>query len=163
MKKINIKITIPLIIKSAMVLFLVIYLGRLYVSDYAADISMDQIASSLETDDAVAALDEPGANGLRRFYQIDGDSTDGYFFRKAASPMAVDEAFVVKADTQADAAGYLEAAQSHLESQKNIFEGYGIEQYDLLEKHVLDVQGNYILYVVHTDAAKADQAFRDSL
>lgn len=157
MKKINIKITIPLIIKSAMVLFLVIYLGRLYVSDYAADISMDQIASSLETDDAVAALDEPGANGLRRFYQIDGDSTDGYFFRKAASPMAVDEAFVVKADTQADAAGYLEAAQSHLKSQKNIFEGYGTDQMALLNKAVVEKRGRYVWYFCGSDAAKLRQ------
>ena len=34
---------------------------------------------------------------------------------------------------------------------------------DLLENHILDVQGNFILYIVHPDAAKADQAFRNSL
>ena len=37
---------VPLSLKSVMVIFLVVYLGRLYVSDYAADVSMDKISAS---------------------------------------------------------------------------------------------------------------------
>ena len=44
----KIKLTRPLVIKSAMVLFLVVYLARLYVSDYAADVSVDKISAALE-------------------------------------------------------------------------------------------------------------------
>lgn len=32
------------------------------------------------------------------------------------------------------------------------FEGYGIEQYDLLSNSIVEVQGNYILFVVHENA-----------
>ena len=39
-----------------MVLFLVIYLGQLYVSDYAADIPMEDISAALEKVDNVADL-----------------------------------------------------------------------------------------------------------
>ena len=46
--------------------------------------------------------------------------------------MAVEEVFVVKANTGADAESFLELAQAHLESQKNIFEGYGTDQMALL-------------------------------
>ena len=66
-------------------------------------------------------------SGLRRFYQIDENDIDSYFFRKAASPMSVDEVLVVKANSSSEASAYLEAAQAHLESQKNIFEGYGTD------------------------------------
>ena len=45
----------------------------------------------------------------------------------------------------------------------NSFEGYGIEQYAMLEDHILDVQGNFILYVVNPNAQAADEAFRNSL
>ena len=89
------KLTGSLIIKSVMVIFLVVYLGRLYVSDYAADISMDKISASLEQVSGVTDLSEPGVSGLRRFYQIDENDIDSYFFRKAASPMSVDEVLVV--------------------------------------------------------------------
>ena len=77
--------------------------------------------------------------------------------------MDAEELLIVKLKDTSQAEAVETAINKRLETQKNSFEGYGIEQYDLLEKHVLDVQGNYILYVVHTDAAKADQAFRDSL
>ena len=43
------------------------------------------------------------------------------------------------------------------------FEGYGIEQYDLLSNSIVEVQGNYILFVVHEDAAAAAQAFLKAL
>lgn len=67
MKNIKIKLTKSLIIKAAMVLFLVIYLGQLYVSDYAADIPMEDISTALEKVDNVADLPAQGANGLRQF------------------------------------------------------------------------------------------------
>ena len=53
------KLTGSLIIKSVMVIFLDVYLGRLYVSDYAADISMDKISASLEQVSGVTDLRFP--------------------------------------------------------------------------------------------------------
>ena len=157
MKNVKINLSRSLIIKSIMVLFLVIYLGHLYVSDYAADVSMDQIASALEKEESVTQLPEEGATGLRRFYQLDADATDGYFFRKASSPMAVEEVFVVKADSASTAESYLEAAQSHLESQKNIFEGYGTDQMALLGKAVVEKRGRYVWYFCGADAQQLRQ------
>ena len=137
------KLTGSLIIKSVMVIFLVVYLGRLYVSDYAADVSMDKISAALEQVSGVTDLSEPGVSGLRRFYQIDENDIDSYFFRKAASPMSVDEVLVVKANSSSEAGAYLEAAQAHLESQKNIFEGYGTDQMALLGEASVEKRGAY--------------------
>ena len=55
------------------------------------------------------------------------------------------------------------AIESRLETQKNSFEGYGMEQFALLEKSVVDVEGNYILFVVNEQAAKAQSAFLQAL
>ena len=140
------KLTGSLILKSVMVIFLVVYLGRLYVSDYAADVSMDKISAALEQVSGVTDLSEPGVSGLRRFYQIDENDIDSYFFRKAASPMSVDEVLVVKANSSSEAGAYLEAAQAHLESQKNIFEGYGTDQMALLGEASVEKRGAYVWY-----------------
>lgn len=158
-KRINdFRITVPLIIKAAMVIFLVVYLGRLYVSDYAADVSMDKIQAALEKVSGVSDLDQPGVSGLRRFYQIDDSDIDSYFFRKAASPMSVDEVLVVKAKSSSEAAAYLEAAQAHLESQKNIFEGYGTDQMALLGEASVEKRGAYVWYFCGENAQELRQA-----
>lgn len=152
------KLTGSLIIKSVMVIFLVVYLGRLYVSDYAADVSMDKISAAFEQVSGVTDLSEPGVSGLRRFYQIDENDIDSYFFRKAASPMSVDEVLVVKANSSSEAGAYLEAAQAHLESQKNIFEGYGTDQMALLGEASVEKRGAYVWYFCGENAQELRQA-----
>ena len=152
------KLTGSLIIKSVMVIFLVVYLGRLYVSDYAADVSMDKISAALEQVPGVTDLSEPGVSGLRRFYQIDENDIDSYFFRKAASPMSVDEVLVVKANSSSEASAYLEAAQAHLESQKNIFEGYGTDQMALLGEASVEKRGANVWYFCGENAQELRQA-----
>lgn len=152
------KLTGSLILKSVMVIFLVVYLGRLYVSDYAADVSMDKISAALEQVSGVTDLSEPGVSGLRRFYQIDENDIDSYFFRKAASPMSVDEVLVVKANSSSEAGAYLEAAQAHLESQKNIFEGYGTDQMALLGEASVEKRGTYVWYFCGENAQELRQA-----
>ena len=137
------KLTRPLVIKSAMVLFLVVYLARLYVSDYAADVSVDKISAALEQVENVTTLDEQGATGLRRSYQIEEDSTEGYYFRKAASA--------------ADAESFLEAAQTHLENQKNVFEGYGTDQMALLGDAAVEKRGRYVWYFCGANAQELRQ------
>ena len=151
------KLTGSLIIKSVMVIFLVVH-GRLYVSDYAADVSMDKISAALEQVSGVTDLSEPGVSGLRRFYQIDENDIDSYFFRKAASPMSVDEVLVVKANSSSEASAYLEAAQAHLESQKNIFEGYGTDQMALLGEASVEKRGAYVWYFCGENAQELRQA-----
>ena len=152
------KLTGSLILKSVMVIFLVVYLGRLYVSDYAADVSMDKISAALEQVSGVTDLSEPGVSGLRRFYQIDENDIDSYFFRKAASPMSVDEVLVVKANSSSEASAYLEAAQAHLESQKNIFEGYGTDQMALLGEAYVGKRDAYVWYFCGENAQELRQA-----
>ena len=152
------KLTGSLILKSVMVIFLVVYLGRLYVSDYAADVSMDKISAALEQVSGVTDLSEPGVSGLRRFYQIDENDIDSYFFRKAASPMSVDEVLVVKANSSSEAGAYLEAAQAHLESQKNIFEGYGTDQMALLGEASVEKRGAYVWYFCGENAQELRHA-----
>ena len=56
------------------------------------------------------------------------------------------------------------AVEARLETQKTSFDGYGLEQYDLLTNHsILDIRGNYVLFIVHKDAAAVQQAFRGAL
>ena len=79
------------------------------------------------------------------------------YIRKAASPMAVEEVFVVKAASAADAESFLEAAQTHLENQKNVFEGYGTDQMALLGDAAVEKRGRYVWYFCGANAQELRQ------
>ena len=54
--------------------------------------------------------------------------------------------------------------EARLQTQKNTFDGYGVDQMDLLTNYcVVDVRGNYALFVVSKTSEAAQSAFRDAL
>lgn len=145
-------------IKAGSVLFLTGYLLALSFSGNAKDVPMEKIASSLEAQESVTSLDKRGRVDMKRFYQIDDKDTEGYLFHKAASPMAVEEIFIVKAHDKEQANTYFEACQSHLDSQKQIFGGYGTDQMALLDEAIVETRGDYAYYFCGPDALAWRQA-----
>ncbi len=59
-----------LFIKIGMVAFLAIYLFLIYTSDSAKDIPMEEITSSMESDETVTSLEKRGRTDLKRYYQL---------------------------------------------------------------------------------------------
>ena len=56
------------------------------------------------------------------------------------------------------------AMEKRLQTQKNTFEGYGVEQYDLLSNYsVVEVRGNFALFVVNKGYLDAHKAFLGAL
>ena len=66
-----------LFIKAGLVVLLVIYLATLYSSDNAKDISMDQIAQSMEADATITTLNKEDSTSLKRYYQTEEPDING--------------------------------------------------------------------------------------
>ena len=130
-------------IKGAFVLFLIAYLTVLYTSDSAKNVPMEQIAQTMEQDSDITS----------------DRNIDGYFFYKAASPMAVEEICIMKATDNTQANTLLENANAHLSGQKQVFEGYGTDQMALLNNAVVGKKGNYVDYMCGADAQNWRTAF----
>ena len=146
-------------IKSGLVLFLAVYLTVLYTSDNAKNVPMEQITQTLEQNSDISSLNKETRSDLKHYYQTDDRTIDGYFFYKAASPMAVEEICIMKASDNAQANILLESANSHLSSQKQVFEGYGTDQMALLNNAVVGKKGNYVYYMCGADAQDWRTAF----
>ena len=146
-------------IKSGLVLFLAVYLTVLYTSDSAKNVPMEQITQTLEQNSDISSLNKETRSDLKHYYQTDNRTIDGYFFYKAASPMAVEEICIMKASDNAQANILLESANSHLSSQKQVFEGYGTDQMALLNNAVVGKKGNYVYYMCGADAQDWRTAF----
>ena len=81
----------------------------------------------------------------------------------AVCSMGARELLIVKLSDLSQQKSVSDAIQARKQTQMKSFEGYGIEQYDLLSNSIMEVQGNYILFVVHENAAAAAQAFLKAL
>ena len=53
--------------------------------------------------------------------------------------------------------------EARLAAQRSSFDGYGVEQMELLSRCVVEIRGNYVLFVVGADAQTVRQAFLDAL
>lgn len=150
-------------IRIVMVLLLIGFIISLQSGDKVSDADINDVAQAVIAQLDMSAMQESPHRNFKKFYGLNATDYEGVVLYSPVTNMDAEELLIVKLKDTSQAEAVETAINKRLETQKNSFEGYGIEQYDLLEKHVLDVRGNYILYVVHTDAAKADQAFQDSL
>ena len=142
---------------------LIIFMILLQARDKTSNASLEDVAQSVAGAIDLEGMEESTNQMFRKFYGLNAGDYEGVTLYAPASNMNAEELLVIKLQDSSQADSVTQAINSRLETQMNRFEGYGVEQYDMLENHVLDVQGNFILYIVHPDAEKADQAFRSSL
>lgn len=159
----NKSVSILTILRIAMVAALLIFVILLQAGDKTSNASLESVS-----EEVLAAVDQEGMQEsnnrmFQKFYGLDAGDYEGVTLYSPVSNMDAQELLIVKLKDTSQAEAVAEAINSRLETQMNSFEGYGIEQYAMLEDHVLDVQGNFILYVVNPNAQAADEAFRNSL
>lgn len=100
---------------------------------------------------------------LKRFYGLNAKDYEGVVLYAPKDNMDVHEILIVKLKDTSQAESVEDAVENRLDTQMKSFEGYGAEQTALLKKHVLEVRGNYIFYMVGEKANSAQKAFLDSL
>lgn len=101
---------------------------------------------------------------IKRLYGIDPASYESCILYYPTTNMGAEELLIVKLSDMSQQDSVRAAAEKRLATQKTTFEGYGVEQFDLLTNHsILEVRGNYILFVVHNSCDDALKAFLKAL
>ena len=101
---------------------------------------------------------------VKRFYGLDPADYEGCVLYYPNTNMMAEEVLIVKLKDISQQQTVSDAIEARLQTQKNTFEGYGVEQYDLLTNHaVVELRGNYVLFVVSDHAEAARKAFRGAL
>nr|WP_296009127.1 DUF4358 domain-containing protein [uncultured Blautia sp.] len=159
----NKKISILTPIRIGMVVILLVFIILLQVGNKNSNSTLNAVTDSVIKAIKVEGMEESSNRMFKKFYGLNASDYEGVTLYAPVTNMNAEELLIIKLKDRSQAESVTEAINSRLETQKSSFEGYGIEQFDLLENHILDVQGNFILYIVHPDATKADQAFRSSL
>ena len=97
---------------------------------------------------------------IKRFYGLDPASFEGCILYYPTTNMMAEEVLIVKLKDMSQQAQVRAAIEKRIETQKSTFEGYGVEQFELLTNNaVIEVRGNFILFIVNADSAEAQKAF----
>jgi hypothetical protein len=101
---------------------------------------------------------------VKRLYGLDPAAFESCILYYPTTNMMAEEVLIVKLSDMSQQDMVRAAAEKRLATQKTTFEGYGVEQFDLLSNHsIIEVRGNYVLFVVNENCDAALKAFRKAL
>ena len=118
------------------------------------------VAATVDT----SAMQEADAQMVKRLYGINPADYESCTLYYPTTNMGADELLIVKLKDLSQQEALSAAVDARLQTQKTAFDGYGAEQFALLNDHaVIEPRGNYFLFVVSADSEAAAAAFRAAL
>ena len=142
----------------------VVYLAVLFGGDPISNASFSDVSAAVMETVDLENLQQAENRMVKRLYGLDPGSFEGCMLYYPTTNMDAEEVLLIKLTDTAQQETVVEAVQQRLQTQRNAFEGYGVEQFDLLTNHfVLQVQGNYVLFAVGEFSDDALTAFRGAL
>ncbi len=151
------------IVKYILILLLTIFVMSLLGGGEISNAKMESVAKKVVKAIDTGELSEADNRMVKRLYGLNANDYENVVLYVSDSNMKVEELLIVKLTDTAQSETVETAIDTRLNKQLESFEGYGPEQCKLLKDHILDVKGNYILYVVDKKAKAADKAFQKSL
>lgn len=100
---------------------------------------------------------------IKRLYGLDPAQFEGVMCYSPLTNMAAEEVLLIRLASDDQAEAVRAAIEARRDSQMRTFDGYGFEQYAMLEESIIEVHGNYILYVSSNDPRTTVKAFTDAL
>ena len=101
---------------------------------------------------------------IKRFYGLDPSSFEACILYYPTTNMMAEEVLIVKLKDMSQQEQVRAAIEKRIETQKTTFEGYGVEQFELLTNNaVVEVRGNFVLFIVNANSAEAQKAFLKAL
>lgn len=151
------------ILKYMLLAALFLFIAILLQDDKISTASMDEVEGKVMKAVSWEGAVQADNRTVKRIYGINANDYEDVRLYVSDSNMKVEELLLVRLRSTDQSEEIEQAVQSRVDSQLESFEGYGPEQCELLDSHVLDVRGNYILFVVNTKAKAADKAFQNAL
>ena len=97
---------------------------------------------------------------IKRFYGLDPAAYEACILYYPTTNMMAEELLIVKLADMGQQEQVRAAIEARIDTQKTTFEGYGVEQFEMLSSNaVVEVRGNYVLFVVNDASADALKAF----
>ena len=139
-------------------------LGTLFGSNKISDADPAEVEAAVTAQLDMTSMLKADNQMVKRLYGLDPASFESCILYYPNTNMMAEEVLILKLKDTQQQETVRAAIEARVETQKTTFDGYGVEQYALLtENCIIDIRGNFVLFVVNADCAKARDAFADAL
>lgn len=157
------KLTKPTLLCMLLILFTV---GTLYGCSSkkvtSKNPSVKEISKKIEQAIDMSNMKPLDSSKLQKLYKINPDDLDDFSIYAPTSNIKADELAILKVKDANKLNEIKEKVSKRVENQSNSFKDYLPNEYTLIEKHVLKVNGSYILLVISKDSEKVEKVFDES-
>ena len=157
------RITIMEILKWAVFAVVIVLIVRMRAGGKISETPFETMSEAVVASSDLSAQLEGDRQMIRRLYRLDPDEYDGVVLYYPVTNMGAEELLLVRLSDADQEEAVLAAVESRIAAQKDSFEGYGIEQMEMLEHAVIKSEGNYVLFVSAKDPDPVRRAFEEHL
>ena len=142
----------------------VVLLLCMFSQDPVSDADPAKVTSAVTAALDLTTMQKADNQMIRRLYGLNPADYESCVLYYPTTNMGAEELLLVKLKSTDQQGAVKDAIDTRLATQKASFDGYGVEQYDMLTTNaVIEVRGNYVLFVVNPASQAARQAFLDAL
>lgn len=163
MKMSTIKDWIYPVLMALLVILLIVFIISKNSTGKISSADINTVGEQIYSYVSAEKVNKAEVNMIKRLYGIDPSEYDGAILYYPISNMDADEMLLVKLKDISQQSVINNAIDNRLSTQLNSFEGYGIEQTNMLNNSVIYVSGNYAMFFSGNNASAALSALKDLL
>ena len=126
------------------------------------DPTVEEINTKIGQAVNLSQLKAEDSSKLQKLYGINAGELEGFVLYTAPSNIKAEELAVMKVKDPEKISNIQAKIKKRIASKAASFKDYIPEEHYLIEKHVLETHGNYVLFTVSADADKIRAAFEES-
>lgn len=124
--------------------------------------SVGDIEAKIKQVSDLSNMKKGDSSKLKKLYDINSDEIDSFILYTAPSNLKAEELAVIKVKDAKDIDNVKSKISKRVDKQTTSFKDYLPDEYYLIQKNIVKVNGNYICFIISKDAEKISSAFDES-
>ena len=149
--------------KGVVFLLLIILMLNVFSGPKMSKEDFGVVLSKVQENLDLRTLLQQDNQAIRKNLGLDPEAYERIVYFKIDDVMQANEYVLVQFKDTDQKNAFQQAIESRIAEQTNLYDGYAPDQVQLLKQAVVDIQANYALYVVDTNAKTMDEQFLESL
>lgn len=140
---------------------LAVFIVFINAKDNYVDVDVNTIASGISDTSGFGDMEKFGSEDVKKDFGINVNNYDGFIYYGHETVMQCETVFILKLKSSSQADDIVEIIKDQIEENKELFQSYAPEQYEMLNNSILEHKGNYIIYIVSDNASSIEKVISD--
>lgn len=149
------------IAQGVIILCLVSFILVLLKNNHCEVIDFGKFTAAFAQESSLDSMKQKTKRDVRKTFDIELENVENVLYYSGEGIMNVSELLIIQAKDEDACEEMMGAIEAYVATQKNNFDGYGTNQFDILSKAVIKHQGNYCFLAVSENADKWEEVFSD--